>query len=110
MREIVRALAQLEDELETAVGTSLNEAMMLCALSGEEVPSTEVASRMGLRNAHTSKILAVLEERALVTRRLGETDRRRIYYALSSEGEALLARLRSLELNVPERLRPLFDC
>lgn len=109
MRDIVRALAQLEEELMASTELSLNEAMALCCLSGEEVAATEIAQRLGLRNPHTSKILAALEQRQLLVKRYDDIDRRRIYYALSTEGEVLLTRLRELELHVPNTLRPLFE-
>lgn len=87
MRAVVVAIRYLEEELAELTGLDLNEAMALCCLVDEEVPST------------TSKILASLEGYGLVQRRIGEDDRRKIFYQLTPQGEDRVADLRSLDLD-----------
>lgn len=108
MREIVLGLTELEQTLLECSGLTLNEAMTVCCLAHEEVASTEVAARLGLRPAHTSKVLTALEGRGLLLRRIGESDRRRMYFSLSAEGQRCLEQLRHIDLTIPAVLRPLF--
>jgi DNA-binding MarR family transcriptional regulator len=49
----------------------------------------DVARHLGLRPPSTSKLIDVLERRALVTRRPSREDRRRITLGLTSSGSAL---------------------
>ncbi len=108
MRDLVVALHQLEAQLLEQCALGLNEAMALCAIAGEVVASTDLATRLGLRTAHTSKILGLLERKGLIERSIGQTDKRKMLFALSPQGQEALVRLRELDLTIPDVLRPLF--
>lgn len=47
MRDLARALAELEGALDEAFALSLNEAMTLCAIAQERVPLPSSVSRRG---------------------------------------------------------------
>lgn len=99
LREIVRAFRLLETRLIEQTGVDLNEAMIICALAGESRCSKDLAQCVGLLPAHTSKVLASLETKGLLSRTNAREDRRRVICALTAQGEEALCSLRSLELD-----------
>lgn len=108
MRDLIVALQQLEEQLLSLHGIGLNEAMIVCAVAGEVVASTEIAERIGLRAPNTSKILSTLVRKGLLKSQGIRSDKRKNLYCLSLDGVTLLERLKSSPLDIPELLRPLF--
>lgn len=72
MRELFRALSELESRLMQSHGVSLNEAMVLCAIGKERVAASTIVERTGLTPSHASKVIRAVEERNLLVRALGE--------------------------------------
>lgn len=108
MRELFRALSDLEAHLLQAHGVSLNEAMVLCAIGGERVAASTIVERTGLTPSHASKVIRAVEERNLLVRALGEKDKRQMYFSLTEEACRCLKGIRSQGVEVPEILQPLF--
>lgn len=108
MRELFSALSSLENNLTEAHGVSLNEAMILCALGNEHVTASTIAERTGMLPSHTSKVIAVLEKNGLIKRQLGKSDKRRMYFSLTTKGRECLERMKSYEFDIPDLLKPLF--
>lgn len=107
MRDLVRALAQLEDELVRTCGVGLNEAMVLCAIGRGSATAGDVARCVGLLPPNASKVVRSVERKGLVGRSLGETDHRRMYFTLTPAGLACLDRLRDGLTDIPPLLQPL---
>lgn len=108
MRDLVKAMAELENSLIAAHGVSLNEAMVLCSIGSETVTASMIVERTGLAASHTSKIIRAVEQRELIVRQLGEKDKRQMYFTLTASGEACLQGIRRDGVKIPEYLRPLF--
>ncbi len=108
MRDLVVALQGLEDQLLSLHGVGLNEAMALCAIAGECVPSTEIAQRIGQRAPNTSKILSTLVRKGLATGESTRSDKRKSLYRITPAGLMLLGRLKASPLDIPELLRPIY--
>lgn len=110
MRDIYRALSTFEAAFENVYGLSLNEAMVLCALRevGEEMTSTAIAGRTEMAPSHTSKVIRSVEEKGFINRALGKTDKRQMYFSLTSKGKKQLDALDLDKIEVPEMLKPLF--
>lgn len=109
MRAVVVAMHTLEEELIQSTGIDLNEAMVICCIADGEVSATDIATAVGLRTAHTSKVIASLEGRQLLARRIDPTDKRRMLFVLTPAGQDMLQILRELDLDIPEVLRPVCD-
>lgn len=109
MRNIYKALSAFESAFEKVYGLSLNEAMVLCALheAGKEMSSTGIAERTEMATSHTSKVIRAIEEKALIKRSLGETDKRQMYFSLTPSGLSCLKELELNKVEVPELLKPL---
>lgn len=108
MRDLVIALHQLEDQLLSKYGIGLNEAMIVCAVSGEVVASTEIADRIGQRAPNTSKLLSALVRKGLIKGQSLRSDKRKSLYRLTPDGTILLEQLKSSPLDIPELLHPLY--
>lgn len=111
MRNIYKALSGFESSFEQAYGLSLNEAMVLCALyeADEELTSTAISFRTEMSASHTSKVLRSVEEKRLIRRVLGQTDKRQMYFSLTKAGLKRLKELNTDKPEVPEILKPVFQ-
>ena len=85
MRDLVRALCTLENELLDNYGITLNEAMVLCSMADETVNAGTVAERTGLAPSHCSKVINSAEKKGLLTRSLNNEDKRQMYFSLTDK-------------------------
>lgn len=109
MRELYMALNDVEEQLEEATGLTLHQALILCCISGDKIASTAIARALHLRAPIVSKHLSLLEQAGLITRHLGQEDKRQMFFTLSPQGEQKLTQLRHLHLDLPDSLLPLFE-
>ena len=109
MRDLVRALSQLETQLEENYGVTLNEAMVLCSVGGDTVSAGDITACTGMTPSHASKTIRSVEDKDLLARKLGEHDKRQMYFSLTPEGRELIGSIHCTELEVPEIIRPLVD-
>lgn len=92
VRDIYRAITELENEMETAYGLNLNEAMLLCSLSEKHsMTAGEVGESLGLTQSNTSKVIRSLEKKNLLKRSLDKKDKRVMHFRLTKAGETKLA-------------------
>ena len=59
MRELLKALSELETQLINTYGISLNEAMVLCSIGGETVTAGTIVERTGMTPSHASKTISL---------------------------------------------------
>lgn len=111
MRDIYKAISNFEAEFEAVYGLSLNEAMILCTLSESEdgrMTSTTIAERTEMTHSHTSKVIRSVEEKVFISRSVGETDKRKMYFKLTEKGKEKLKQLNCKDVAIPELLEPIF--
>ncbi|WP_321334647.1 winged helix DNA-binding protein [uncultured Bacteroides sp.] len=110
MRDICKAISSFEEEFEQAYQISLNEAMVLCTLHEAQTPltSSSIAERTEMKTSHTSKVIRSVEEKALIERTLGATDKRQMFFSLTAAGEKRLEDLECDKVVIPKLLQPLF--
>lgn len=109
IRDLVKAVAQLQDTLQERFGLSLNEAMALCCIGDGTASAGEISENTGLTAPNTSKVIRATEEKNLIVRQYGSKDRRRMEFTLSEEGHRRLLRLKTEEIPLPAFLKPLFE-
>ncbi|MBB6276432.1 winged helix DNA-binding protein [Porphyromonas circumdentaria] len=109
IRDLYKVLHDFETTFEETYSLSLNEAMVLCALGEIAVPTipSQLGAQIGFRNSHLSKLLRRLEQKELISRSLGQEDRRQMFFALTSKGEERIQQLDLEQIEIPEMLRPL---
>ena len=106
IRDIYRAIVDVEQYFEQHYDVNLNEAMLLCTLSARSWQTAgEVAETLGLTNSNASKVIASAERLKLIQRQLCKDDKRRMRFSLTALGEELLAKLHADDMPLPEILR-----
>ncbi|RII11874.1 HTH-type transcriptional regulator MhqR [Streptomyces sp. YIM 130001] len=95
-----RIEAHIERALQSAHGLSVREFSLLDVLSrqhngtGGHLQMKQVADAVVLSQSATTRLVARLEDRGLLTRYICDTDRRGIYTDVTEEGRQLLAAAR----------------
>ena len=109
IKEIQKALNDLEDNFKGEYDICINEASVLCSLSDCCLTSSEIAKCADLRASHTSKTLRTVEDKGLITRKIGTVDRRMMRFTLTQAGRQLLEDMKNEQVMIPEVLRPLLE-
>lgn len=97
-----RISARIEKQLQPAHGISLREFSLLEVLNrqhdgeGGHLQMKEVAAAVALSQSATTRLVARLEDRGLLTRYICSTDRRGIYTDVTEAGRELLEAARPL--------------
>ncbi len=91
IREVSRAIAEFEQCFEREYRLSMNEGVLLCCLARHgELSSGEIAEMLRLTCSNTSKVIRSVEGKGFVIRKLGEEDKRQMYFSLTEAGRAEL--------------------
>lgn len=110
IRDLQRAIIRFENGFVQRFGLSLNEGMLLCTLlERPQLTSGELSEALGLTPSNTSKVIRPVEDRGLITRLVGETDKRRMLFALTPEGRRLITKIKESTHELPEELRRALD-
>lgn len=109
LRNIYKAVNQCEKEFSTKFGLTLNEAMVLCSLETKSLCASELAEVTDMQCSQTSKILKSLEDKDLIKRTLGKTDKRNMFFILSEKGESMLETINTFQQEIPEILKPMIQ-
>ena len=105
MRELFKALSELEANLIEQYGVSLDEAMALCCIGGDRLTVSAISEHTGLSVSHTSKVIRSIEDKKeLIVRSLGDKDKRQMYFTLSDKGKICLNQLKENEIEVSKML------
>ena len=86
MRELFKALSELETRLMEQYGVSLNEAMALCCIGGDTLTASVISENTGLSASHTSKVIRSIEEKELIVRKFGDKDKRQMHLLYPIKG------------------------
>ena len=109
MRELCKALSELETNLMEQHGLTLNEAMALCCIGNESMTASALSENTGLSASHTSKVIRAIEKKELIVRSLGNNDKRKMYFTLSQKGLQCLTRLKENDLEIPDIFLHIFE-
>lgn len=109
LRDIYKAVNQCEKEFVIKFGLTLNEAMVLCSLETKSLCASELAEVTDMQCSQTSKILKSLEDKYLIKRILGKTDKRNMFFFLSEEGISMLETISTFQQEIPEILKPMLQ-
>jgi len=107
LRDIYRKIRDFEIRFQQDHDLCLNEGMLLCSLKDNKYSSSEIAELLGLTNSNASKVIKSTESKGYIKRLMGESDKRQMYFAITSagleklnkikcEGEAITALLNSV--------------
>lgn len=90
LRRVIRATDLHSKHLEKTAGLTAPQLLLLRLLRDGELTSGSLARQMSLSQATVTTIIDRLERRELVRRRRSESDRRRVYAALTATGRQAL--------------------
>ena len=91
IRDLYRAIAEFESSFSKTYGISLNEGMLLCTLLDK--------GRMT-----ASKVIRSAEEKDLITRQVGQKDKRQMNFIPTAAGRELITRIKATTFQLPELL------
>jgi len=100
IRDIYRVIMFFEADFQQRYDMCLNEGMALCVLQNGKLSSKELAESLTLARSNTSKIIKSLEDKMLIKRILGKTDKRQMYFTLTSKGKEKLETMNSEEQTI----------
>ena len=109
MRELCKAISELEESLAQTHGITLNEAMVMCCIGSDKVTAGDIAKAAGIKASHLSKILHSIENKGLVKRNFGDTDKRQVCFVLTPVATETLSRLKCTGIPIPSILAPFFS-
>lgn len=108
IRDVYRAITEFEAQFEKRYGLGLNEGSLLCALHEVgRLSSGDIAKQLNLTQSNASKVIRTAENKGLIQRRLGDDDKRQMYFSLTPEGERCLTQLHCCDIEVPAVLKQL---
>jgi DNA-binding MarR family transcriptional regulator len=92
LRRLIRATDLQSRQLERTVGLTAPQLLLLQLLRQRgQMTIGALAKDMNLSQATVTTVMDRLEDRGLVERLRGETDKRKVYAVLTAEGEKLVA-------------------
>jgi len=105
IRDIYRAIISFENELEKKYNISLNEGMLLCCLKQNEgMASTIIAESLCLTCSNASKLIGSVEKKGWIKRHLGEDDKRKMFFTITSTGIKKLEEVKSSDIKMEQAL------
>ncbi len=90
LRRVIRATDLHSKHLEKTSGLTAPQLLLLQLLRNGEVTAGQLAQRMSLSQATVTTIIDRLETRGLVRRRRSDSDRRKVFAALTESGTEIL--------------------
>ena len=110
IRELNRAVADFETKFEEEYHLGLNEGMLLCSLDYvDKLSSSEIADQLGLRTSNTSKVIKSVEEKGMISRVIGDTDKRQMYFSLTPQGKEVLREIQCDKIELPDLLKGILN-
>ncbi len=106
LRDINRAIAELERQFSQQFDVNINEAMLLCTLKEKcELSSGAIAEALGLSASNASKVIASSEKKNLISRNLCKEDKRQMFFSLTSIGKEKIETMRNEQIDLPDILK-----
>lgn len=106
LRDINRAIAELEHQFSQRFELNINEAMLLCTLKEKgELSSGAVAEALGLTASNASKVIVSAEKKNLISRNLCKEDKRQMFFSLTAFGREKIETFRNEQIDLPEILK-----
>ena len=89
-------------------GICLNEGMTLCSLKNAgKLSAGELGELLGLIPSNTSKVIASLEKKQLVKLTLSTSDKRSMFFSLTSKGKELISTIKCDSIQMDATLKDL---
>lgn len=101
LKDIYHMLYAYEKKFNEENKITVNEAMVLCFLSdGKDRTAGELCAHVGLSNSRVSKIINDMEKKAYIFRRMGEADKRHMFFQLTPNGQEKYNQLKGIPFDL----------
>ena len=111
LKDVYHMLYAFEKNFHEANGITVNEAMVLCFLSnGDTHTAGEVCSHVGLSNSRVSKIINDMERKGFLVRRIGNNDKRQMFFVLTEAGKQKYHQLREVPFDLKQLQNQIIAC
>ncbi|MCX7656674.1 MAG: MarR family transcriptional regulator [Treponemataceae bacterium] len=104
LKEILRYVACLEENLNKEYHITLSEALLLCCIGGGCTGSLSLQEQIGLSLSRISRLLNRLEQKGLIKRIRGTKDKRHWLNEPTEKGREVLAALQKRGIVFPPQL------
>jgi len=104
LKDILRSIAQLEDQIQEHYHLSVSEALVFCALGDGHSTAVSLAERVGLSTSRICRIIASLERKGLIERFRDNHDRRQWENVLTNQGKQKLLMMQEKGIEMPQWL------
>jgi len=100
LKDVYKALYLFEKQFAEQNGITINEGMVLCCLKdGNAKAAGEICEFVGLSNSRVSRVITSVEAKGLISRKLGQKDKRKMIFCLTETGKAKITEMLSKEMN-----------
>lgn len=108
IKNIYKASYSFEKEFAKKFNMTINEAVLLCCMKDEQPHyANEIAEYIGLSNSRVSRIIMSVEEKGWIIRKIGTTDKRKMIFSLSEEGERIIETMKKQSISLDDILSKL---
>jgi DNA-binding MarR family transcriptional regulator len=102
IRDLQRAMVTYETNFLAAYTITLNEGMLLCCLSNQQLKASELAETIELTCSNCSKVIKSAEEKGLIQRTLGKEDKREMFFSLTDRGHQKIREIAESPISIPQ--------
>lgn len=100
-KNIYKMIFEFEHKVKEYTGHSINELLILCTLSHGKSTTGELSEEMGVTPGRISKIISALEKDELISRELGEKDKRHMYFRITDSGKQVMENFKNSGIEIP---------
>jgi len=100
IKEVFKKINQFEQKINTEMGVTINEAMVLCCLTDQIKCSGEISTETGISTTRTSRVLLSLEQKGYVTRSFDDKDKRKMMFELAASGIEKQKEINGMEVDL----------
>lgn len=110
IKDLYRALYNFEREFQQNYDITINEAMLLCSLSdGVARSANEICEFMGLSSSRGSRVINTTESKKFILRQMGDIDKRKMMFTLTSDGNKKLSEMHSESQGIMEKFKSILN-
>lgn len=105
IKDIYKALYTYEKQFLKLTGITINEGALLCCLKENKPKSAnELRDFIGLSNSRVSRIIQGMEEKGFISRVMGVSDKRQMFFSLTDGGKKKVKEMAKHEINADSLL------
>lgn len=105
IKDIYKALYAYEKQFLKLTGITINEGALLCCLKENKSKSAnELRDFIGLSNSRVSRIIQGMEEKGFISRAMGVSDKRQMFFSLTDAGKKKVKEMAKHEIKADSLL------